>query len=43
MLTTSPVLALTSGGSAQVSLKLTALAGDVQVDDVFIDPWQRGR
>ena len=27
---------------AQVSLQLTALAGDPQVDDVFIDPWNRG-
>jgi hypothetical protein len=42
MVTTSPVVAATSGGVAQVSLRLTALTGDPQVDDVFIDPWNRG-
>jgi hypothetical protein len=29
------------GGSDQVDLKFTALTGDPQVDDVFIDPWFR--
>ena len=42
MLTESPLLGLLSGGTAQVSLRLTAMAGDPQVDDVFIDPWNRG-
>jgi hypothetical protein len=42
MLTDSAVLGLLSGGSAQVSVRLTALTGDPQVDDVFIDPWNRG-
>jgi hypothetical protein len=42
MLTTSAVVAATSNGVAQVSLRLTALSGDQQVDDVFIDPWNRG-
>jgi hypothetical protein len=28
--------------SAQVSLRLTAIVGDPQIDDVFIDPWNRG-
>lgn len=42
MLTESPLLGLLSGGTAQVSLQLTALLGDPQVDDVFIDPWNRG-
>jgi len=42
MLTESPLLGLLSGGTAQVSLRLTALTGDPQVDDVFIDPWNRG-
>jgi hypothetical protein len=42
MVTTSAVVAATSGGVAQVSLRITALAGDPQVDDVFIDPWNRG-
>jgi hypothetical protein len=42
LITESPVLALLSGGTAQVSLQLTALSGDPEVDDVFIDPWNRG-
>jgi hypothetical protein len=40
-ITTSPVLALLGGGTAQVSVRLTALTGTPQVDDVFIDPWNR--
>jgi hypothetical protein len=42
MVTTSAVLAATSGGIAHVSLRITALTGDPQVDDVYIDPWNRG-
>ena len=42
MLTTAPLLGLLSGGTAQVSLRLTAIAGDPKVDDGFIDPWNRG-
>jgi hypothetical protein len=42
MLTTSAVLGALSGGTAQVSLRLTALAGNPQIDDVFVDPWSRG-
>jgi hypothetical protein len=42
MITSSPVLTATSNGFAQVSLLLTAQSGDPQVDDVFIDPWNRG-
>jgi hypothetical protein len=42
MLTESPLLGLLSGGTAQVSLELTGVLGDPQVDDVFIDPWNRG-
>lgn len=42
MLTDSALVAAASGGTAQVSLQLTALSGDPQVDDVFIDPWNRG-
>jgi hypothetical protein len=42
MLTTSPVMALLSGGVAQVSIRITSLLGDSRVDDVFIDPWNRG-
>jgi len=40
-LTSSALVALTSDGSAQVSLRLTTLVGDVRVDDVFVDPWNR--
>jgi hypothetical protein len=42
MLTDSALMAAGSGGTAQVSLEITALSGDPQVDDVFIDPWNRG-
>lgn len=42
MLTSSPVLGLLSGGTAQVSVAFTALSGDPQIDDVFIDPWCHG-
>ncbi len=41
MLTESALVAATSDGSAQVSIQLNALAGDVRVDDVFVDPWNR--
>jgi hypothetical protein len=40
-LTDSARVALTSDGSAQVSVRLTSLLGDVRVDDVFVDPWNR--
>jgi hypothetical protein len=39
--TTSALMALTSDGSAQVSLRFTTLLGRVRVDDVFVDPWNR--
>jgi hypothetical protein len=42
MLTSAAVVAATSNGVAQVSVRLTALSGDPVVDDVFIDPWNRG-
>jgi hypothetical protein len=42
MLTESAVPGTLSGGCAQVSLVFTGLSGNVVVDDVFIDPWQRG-
>lgn len=42
MLTEAPLLGLLSGGTAQVSLQVTALAGNPRIDDVFIDPWNRG-
>lgn len=37
--TLSPVLGVLGGGTAQVSIRLTALTGDPVVDDVFIDPY----
>lgn len=40
-LTSSALVGLASDGSAQVSLRLTSLLGDVRVDDVFVDPWNR--
>ena len=42
MVTSSAVLAAISNGVAQVSVRLTALTGEPEVDDVFIDPWNRG-
>jgi hypothetical protein len=42
MVTYSAVVAATSDGVAQVSVRLTALSGNPLVDDVFIDPWNRG-
>jgi hypothetical protein len=42
MLTGSAIAGAANGGTAQVSLQLTALSGNPQVDDVFIDPWHRG-
>lgn len=39
--TSSAIVALTSDGSAQVSLRFTTLLGNVRVDDVFVDPWNR--
>jgi hypothetical protein len=42
MLTSSALPAAVAGGTADVSLVLTTLTGNVRVDDVFIDPWNRG-
>ncbi len=42
MLTSSTLPAAVAGGTTDVSLVLTALTGNVRVDDVFIDPWNRG-
>ena len=41
MLTTSAVVATLAGGVANVSLRITALTGAPQIDDVYIDPWCR--
>jgi hypothetical protein len=40
-LTSSALVAATQDGSAPVSIKLTTLLGNVRVDDVFVDPWNR--
>ncbi len=42
MITSSPLTAALSNGVAQASVRLTALVGDPRVDDVFVDPWNRG-
>jgi hypothetical protein len=42
MITAAAVWGALSGGTAEVSLRLTALTGTPQLDDVFIDPWNRG-
>ena len=41
LVTSSAIVGATSGGVAQVSLRITALTGEPRVDDVFIDPWNR--
>jgi hypothetical protein len=41
LVTASPIWAALSGGTAQVSIQLTALTGSPQVDDMFVDPWGR--
>ena len=40
--TGSAVAAAANGGTAQVSIALTALNGSPLVDDVYIDPWRSG-
>lgn len=42
MLAQSALPALLSGGCARVSVLITALSGNADVDDVFVDPWNRG-
>jgi hypothetical protein len=42
IVTGSPLVATASGGTAKVSLRLTGVSGNPRVDDVFIDPWNRG-
>jgi hypothetical protein len=41
MVTSSPVLGVLSGGSAQVSVSFKGLSGRPRIDDVYIDPWAR--
>ena len=42
MSTDSALPGLLSGGTAEVSIRLSGITGSPQVDDVFIDPWRRG-
>ena len=42
IVTTATAVATASGGTAQASVRLTGLSGRPRVDDVFIDPWNRG-
>jgi hypothetical protein len=42
MVAQSALPALLSGGCAQVSVLITALSGNPVVDDVYVDPWNRG-
>jgi hypothetical protein len=42
MLTGSAVEGVLAGGTAQISLEFTAVGGEPQIDDVFIDPFFRG-
>ena len=38
--TMSAVTGLLSGGTTQVALRFTSVAGNPQISDVFIDPWR---
>ena len=40
--TASAITGAMNGGTAQVSLRFTSVAGDPQVSDVFVDPHGRG-
>ena len=42
IVTTATAVATASGGTAQASVRLTGVSGRPRVDDVFIDPWNRG-
>jgi hypothetical protein len=42
IVTTATAVATASGGTAQASVQLTGVSGRPRVDDVFIDPWNRG-
>lgn len=42
MMTGAALAGAFSGGTASVSLRIVALTGDPRVDDVYIDPWNRG-
>jgi hypothetical protein len=40
--TSGSQLGALSGGTAQVSVRITGLSGAPRVDDLYIDPWNRG-
>jgi hypothetical protein len=42
LLTGGSLLGPLNGGTVQARIRLTALSGHPQVDDVFVDPWNRG-
>jgi hypothetical protein len=42
MVTGAVLAGALSGGTASVSLRVVALSGDPRIDDVYIDPWNRG-
>ena len=42
MMTDAAVAGVLARGTAFVSLRLVALSGDPHVDDLYIDPWNRG-
>jgi hypothetical protein len=42
MVTGAALESALSGGAASVSLRLVGLSGDPRIDDVYIDPWNRG-
>jgi hypothetical protein len=42
LLTGSSLLGPLSGGTVQARIRVSALTGRPRVDDVFVDPWNRG-
>jgi hypothetical protein len=42
LLTGGSLLGPLSGGTVQARIRVSALTGQPQVDDVFVDPWRRG-
>lgn len=42
LLTGGTLLGPLGGGTVQARIRISALTGDPRVDDVFVDPWNRG-
>ena len=42
MTTMSAIPGLLDGGSANIQLQFTGQTGNVQIDDIFVDPWRHG-